>query len=538
MSKFKHPVFLLAIFIWVPLLSCGQPQELPKPVHDIAATTPLPATPPAIHTPVVTTPATPSRAQELVIPKPDPSVFASNRSDDLYPQATKMPDSTKISMTWLGNGFTRVEGLPGAIPGTHPIYVVSPNTAHAVLTKSNSDGSFDAEVIAPPGSWVIVKYDPLNGIWLYPEIINDLRPGSVNAAPGTFVQVPFDLTSGEGTPFVLSGSTFPGHIDFTLNGLMTGDFSPGGSVSLTGTTNLYVSDSAIIELSGKHLDFDVYLAPLFDAQGRGRMEANQFFSNILTPTGLPVEHWGGPPLSGSVLKFSALQPDGENNRLTTEFEVEIDIPDNVPDGTYGLWLSIFNDTEMGSLGGPRPHVNPFMTNHSLPFPPFRIGHPDSPHLIWTLLTDVPSADGSRGTIAIEDAKDFQVANRIATQSHNYIIPRLSKETGEAITYRLEPYLPMVSHGDRYIPNVPNFTFKFPSGSLEVQITDPDGVVETIGPVPFTTAHTRTPTSKGGMLVNFGGGHLAEVFQLSTGSSLFDYQFPLFGQYRIKMTGTI
>jgi hypothetical protein len=36
----------------------------------------------------------------------------------------------------------------------------------------------------------------------------------------------------------------------------------------------------------------------------------------------------------------------------------------------------------------------------------------------------------------------------------------------------------------------------------------------------------------------GGGHLAEVFQLSTGSGAFDYQFPAYGEYIIEMTGDV
>ena len=284
-------------------------------------------------------------------------------------------------------------------------------------------------------------------------------------------------------------------------------------MSLSGTASVYVTQNGVGALTGQRLNLHVYLIPLFDTHGRSRMEANQFFSNILTPSGLPVEHWGGAPLVGDVLETDALQPDGTGNRLTAQFSVLVSIPYTVLDGTYGFWLSTFSDINTGSLGGPRPHVNPFMANHALPFPPFTVGEPAPPHLIWTLLTDVPSADGSRGTVAVQDAADFQIASRIATQSHRYVIPRLSKETGQALTYRLEPYLPMVAHGDRYIPNVPNFTFKLPSGSLRVQITHPDGAVDTFGPTPFTVATSRTPTSSDGSFIDFGGGMGSGVHRL-------------------------
>ena len=218
------------------------------------------------------------------------------------------------------------------------------------------------------------------------------------------------------------------------------------------------------------------------------MMANQFFSNILTPTGLPVEHWMDPTLKQAGLQTGTLLPDGSGNGLTAPFSFNMPIPPDAASGTYSLWLDTFDFSfTEGSLGGDRPEVNPFMANHALAFPPFQVGAPAQPKLIWTLLTDVISADGSRGTSAVEDRDNFQIANRIATQSHNFIIPQRSKETGQAITYRLEPYLPMVAHGDRYIPNVPNFTFDFPFWSLQVDITRPDGLQETLGPAPFTSA---------------------------------------------------
>ena len=56
------------------------------------------------------------------VTQPSPALAATNnthatsRPDDLYPQAVTMPDFSKIMLTWLGNGFTRVEGIPGGHP--------------------------------------------------------------------------------------------------------------------------------------------------------------------------------------------------------------------------------------------------------------------------------------------------------------------------------------------------------------------------------------------------------------------------------------
>ncbi|MDP7628855.1 MAG: ankyrin repeat domain-containing protein [SAR202 cluster bacterium] len=472
-------------------------------------------------------------------PTPEPFGFVRSRADELYTPALAVPDFSKIELTWLGDGFTQVIGSKGAVPADYPVYVVSPNTAHAALTTADMDGSFSVQLVAPPGSWVIVKYDPTNGDWLHSEILKDTRPARVNAAIGAMAQVPFEPPSGNGVPFVISGSTYPSHLDFTLRGLMTGTFESGGSVILSGEATVYPAGESTSRLTGQRLGLDTQLHPLFDHAGRPRIMANSFFSTILTPTKLPIQHWGGFPLTGGLLETDTLQPDGGSDVLTAPFTFQLGIPEGIADGIYTIWLDTAGSSiEFGSLGGPRPSVNPFMTNHALAFPPFTIGASVSPRLIWTLLTDVPSADGSRGTVSAGDAADFQIANRIATQAHQYIIPRLSKATGRQITYRLEPYLPMVAHGDRYIPNVPNIAFKFPSGVLSVQVTRPDGIVDTLGPAPFTTAASRTPATSGGLMLDDGGGHLAEVFQLSTSSGAFDYQFPSYGEYTIEMNGDV
>ena len=500
-----------------------------------SSSTPLPSTTP-------TTPSTsrPSLGgQASLVPQPSSRVFADSRFDYTWEQAGETPDFSKISLNWLENGFTEVMGAPGAIPGPLPVYIVSPNTAFATLTQAGADGSFSTQIVAPPSSWVIVKYDPTGGQWLSHNALKDSRPTSVNAAPGTMLQVPFETSSASGVPFTISGTTLPGHIDFTLEGSMTGAFQPGSPVSVSGTATAYVAAGSTGAMAGQRLNLHVTLIPLFDAQGNARMAANQFFSNILTPTGLPVEHWMGPTLGGSGLETEPLSPSGTANVLSAPFSLTLHIPDDTPSGTYGMWLETFDfSLTEGSLGGNRPDVNPFMANHALAFPPFEVGAPATPKLIWTLLTDVISADGSRGTIAAEDSQDFQIANRIAIQSHRFIIPNRSKDNGQLITYRLEPYLPMVAHGDRYIPNVPNPTFKFPSGSLNVEITGPDGLREALGPAPFTSSSTRTPASSQGGLLDNGGGHLAEVFPLSTNSGLFDYQFPAYGEYEIRMSGRV
>jgi hypothetical protein len=236
----------------------------------------------------------------------------------------------------------------------------------------------------------------------------------------------------------------------------------------------------ISEIAAKGVEFHVGLDLLFDANGQGRRPLNNYFSTVLTPTDLPVEHslccYKG--ISEASITADSFKLDRSSGRITAPFTVSVPIPPNVPPGTYALWLRLRSPSNVaeGPQGDARAVRTQALTNNNIALPPFPIGNPKPPHLIWTLLTDVPSADGSRGTIAAEDTGNFDIASRVATQTHNYVIPRLSKDTGEPITYRLEPYLPMIAQGDQDIPNIPPISFKLPSGSLEVRVKRPDGTV--------------------------------------------------------------
>lgn len=470
--------------------------------------------------------------------------FSASRSDYLFPPAVKMPDFSRITLNWLGNGYTRVEGAPGEFP----VLVVSPNTASLDVTRASSDGSFSAEIAAPPGSWVIVKYDPTGSKLIRESSLepdsgtHKIRITSAQQAPGSWGMVPIQSPAGEGVPFVISATaSFDNYLDFTFCGLMAGDWKPGGSVTFRGLATVYQADKVVNDIADLKLGFHVGLGRLFDANGRGRLPLNNYFSNVLTPTGLPVENTlcCRDNINGARLEVGQFEPDGSSGRFNAPFAISLPIPADVPPGMYAMWLKINrSNAPSGPLGDARGVRSQVLTHNDIAFPPFPIGNPEPPRLIWTLLTDVPSADGSRGTIAIEDAGDFQIANRIATQSHDYVIPRTSKETGEPITYRLEPYIPMVAQGSQDIPNVPPIKIKLPSGSLQVRVTRPDGVVDTMGPVPFAALNSRTPMTEAGLCLDCGGPHLGDVLQLSTASGLFDYQFPDYGEYTIEMTGTV
>ena len=79
---------------------------------------------------------------------------------------------------------------------------------------------------------------------------------------------------------------------------------------------------------------------MFDRNGRARLTLNELFSNILTPTGLPVEY--GPSsdfhFGGGRLESGPLTADGSGETVSAPFQVDVPIPVDAPEGTYALWL--------------------------------------------------------------------------------------------------------------------------------------------------------------------------------------------------------
>jgi hypothetical protein len=147
--------------------------------------------------------------------------------------------------------------------------------------------------------------------------------------------VPFSSPSAPWVPFVVSGTTNVGdYLDFTLCGSMTNDWRPGGKATLTGLATVYPSDRLISEIAAKGVEFHVGLDLLFDANGQGHRPLNNYFSTVLTPTDLPVEHslccYKG--ISEASITADSFKLDRSSGRITAPFTVSVPIPPNVPPG--------------------------------------------------------------------------------------------------------------------------------------------------------------------------------------------------------------
>lgn len=335
------------------------------------------------------------------------------RLGDLWPHTVSFPDASRIKLSRRGDGTTTVSGLPGVVSGRLPVLVLCPNTGAAALVESGDDGSFEARLAAPPGSWVVVKYDPTGSqrLWLhrpFEQIGSDVSMAYANAAPGVWLRVPASpAPPGAGTPFDASGTTLPGGADFHISGRQAGRLAPGGAVVIEGIVTLRVSSSAAPAWVGRRLEADADLTLHFDRDGRARAETGFYFSNILTPTGLPVQTRGQARFRWPGLRSGPLVADRAGG-LRAPVRWTLPLPGKLPPGVYGVRMRVRADGAQAAPGGLRSSRQVTLTRDLAALPLFSVGAPQPPRLTWTLLTDVPGADGSRGAVAEEDREDFEL----------------------------------------------------------------------------------------------------------------------------------
>jgi hypothetical protein len=158
-------------------------------------------------------------------------------------------------------------------------------------------------------------------------------------------------------------------------------------------------------------------------------------------------------------------------------------------------------------------------------------------LIWQLLMD-DFVQGTRGSGAHEDQGLVGFASQIVTQGAPQTIPPVDERTGQPITYRLEPFLPMISSTDRRMPTPPLIPFELPGGSLHVTIREPDGTLTDLGSEAFAQSFNRTKTTRAGNDLNTGTVQLEDVYSLKAASDRFRVTFDQYGRHIITMTGTI
>jgi hypothetical protein len=475
----------------------------------------------------------------------------------VHPIPYDPPDATKITIGPVDDlGEAVVSGAPGAtLPLAH-VLLVNLNASHQAYATSETDGSFSARIYAPPGSAVMIKHGPPGFRW------HGLKAGvaeGLNPFPGTIINVPFSHTGEAGDlPFAAAGAVHhqfdddagtPNYVGaaWAITGTIGpgmpprpgSAYAPGDLFPITGTVRLY---SPAITATTDVNEIDMvgwfHLMMIFNQTGRPMAVPNYFMSTMLTPTGFPIQRIQLPSRDiGGHIHVEDWQYLG-GHVVAGSFTATSKLPADWPPGTYRPWIWLDFAGVPTSTEWLAAHVTQFTfgANQAM-LPPITVGNVDPPRLIWRLLMD-DIVQGTRGTGAREDRGTFELASQIVSQGAPYYTPPVDARTGQTITYRLEPFLPMISFTDRRMPAPPLIPFTLPGGNIRVALQEPDGDVRDLGSEVFTQSFNRTKTTRDGNDLNIGTVQLDDVYSLQTASDRFRVSFDQYGHHLITMTGVI
>ncbi len=322
-------------------------------------------------------------------------------------------------------------------------------------------------------------------------------------------------------------------------------YAPGDQLRIQGKLRLYgPAITATTDLEAISVHGWPGLLALHDQAGRPLAASNYFMSTLLTPTGLPIQ---GNERPGGEIHGAVQVEDWQylgGHTLQASFSLDAQLADDLLPGIYRphIWFDfagVPTNTQWlaanvtGFSFGPQEAVLPPI--HVRPGGTLSLTHP--PRLTWRLLMDDVVA-GTRGTGARQDRGSFELASQIVSQGAPYYTPPVDVRSGQPITYRLEPFLPMISFTDRRMPGPPLIPFDLPGGQLQVALRQPDGSVRDLGSEPFAQSFNRTPTTRAGADLNPGTTQLDDVYSLQAGSDRFRLAFEQYGHYTITMTGVV
>jgi len=494
----------------------------------------------------------------------------------VHPVPYEPPRADKISFGPADDlGEVEVTGAPGAVLPLAHVLLGNVNSTHQAHVISEGDGSFTATLYAPPGSAILVRHGPPGEVWQQVEYHGE----NLQRFSGTIINRPHTHTAPAGSaPFAAVGAVSivegsadppaPGSVGaaWALSGWIgeaagqrlaedagatpaTTSFSPGDSFEISATIQIQgPAIGAGTDLSSIEVSTQMALMMIYDQRQRPVGSENFSGSNRLTPSGFPIRSAERPLYDlGIEVPVTDLR-HREGRTLEGQLAISGQVPEDVPPGIYRpvlrmLCSGVPTTTEWLS-GKTLENYRTFLHDEAA-LPPVVIHTAESDgasaaarrHLIWRLLRDTP-VQGTRGTSAREDRDLFQAASFIVTQGAPHAVPLVDARGGERVTYRLEPFLPMISYSERRTPAPPLIPFELPGGRLCVVIREPDGGIRDLGCDPFSQSFLRTITTRAGEELNSNSVQLADVYSLMTGSDRFRIRFEQYGHHVITMTGTV
>ncbi len=317
-------------------------------------------------------------------------------------------------------------------------------------------------------------------------------------------------------------------------------YAPGDPFHIEGTVRLYSQAiTATTDLDAITVNGWMSLMMLFNGSGHSLASENFFMSTLLTPSGFPIQRVERP-VEDMGIGFSV---DGfryaGGHAVEGEFVVGGRLPQDLLPGTYRPMVYLDFEGVPAGDGWVAANVGYFTIQpHEAALAPITVGQIGNlPHLVWRLLMD-NHVQGTRGAGAREDRGRFELASQIVSQGAPYYAPPLDVHTGQPITYRLEPFLPIISRSDRNMPCPPLIPFDLPGGQLSVLIQKPDGTVADLGSEPFAQSFHRSMTTRAGHDLNSGTMQLEDVYSLKAASDRFRVTFDQYGHHVITMSGTV
>jgi hypothetical protein len=391
---------------------------------------------------------------------------------------TSPPDARRITVSSADSeGVATVTGQSGAVESSSDVVVVNLNAKSLAHTIADDGGGFTLNIFAPPGSTLLVKYDP-DG-WRTQQLLYDALNSSsavgytyFNPLPGTMINVGAPPPGENNYQDFTSAGGFTEDPNSTTHGKWAGWWLSGRVQVPSGPPPLKANPGQAVTLSNLVLHVT---SPAFDCSGTPEISVNMsiglrylfaldgsphpwgtwFTAHLFTPTGLAIEHEaGGEAVGVGYIAFTSFTCDGTHAAVSVPLETEITIPADLPEGTYQIqaWLGTGDVPQAEVADAPFVLVW-YHAAAEVNLPILAVGDAQLPHIPWTLLGDYP-VDGRRGVGARQDTTTYAMPDRVITPPERYVIPREDPRTGELLVYRLEPGSHWLSATDRRFPQSP------------------------------------------------------------------------------------
>jgi len=475
---------------------------------------------------------------------------------------TTPPDASRIIVGSAdSDGKTAVTGLSGAVEAISDVVVVNLNAKSMAHAIADADGGFTLNLFAPPGSTLMVKYDP-DG-WRTRQLQYDALNASsavgysyFNPLPGTMINVGAPAYGQNNYQDFTSVGGFVEDPNTTTHGKWAGWWlsgrvqvpagppplkaNPGQPVTLSDLV-LHVTSPAF-NCAGTpaiSVNMNIGLGYMFAQDGSPHPQGAWFTAHLFTPTGLPIEHEGGGESVGVVnVDFTSFTCSGAHAAVSAPLETNFTVPADLPEGTYRIqaWIGT-GDVPQAEVADAPFVIVWYHSANEADLPVLTVGDAQPPRIPWTLLGDYP-VDGRRGVGARQDTGIYAMPDRVITQPERYIIPRQDPRSGEPLVYNLEPGSHWLSATDRRFPNPPRILLDPASGVLAASIEKPDGSEITLGPSTLNQTSQRTPTTQSGDEIAEGTGQIDDLYHLTTRDDTFSYSFDQDGQHVITLDGVV